>query len=459
MKMRERLMCQFAGFSPINMLMLLAAGIVNAVGVTIFIAPVNLYDSGISGTSILLGQLTPPQFSLTLFLLLLNIPLLLFGLKRQGPLFTLYAIFAVGVYAGTAWLITDVLPVDVRLASPLAGTDLFLCAIFGGMISGVGSGLAIRYGGAMDGMEVVAVVFAKRLGVTVGTFMMAYNAILYILCGVILKSWILPLYSIVTYASSSKTVDFIVDGLDTAKAAMIITERPKEVGDELSSRFEIGLTVWDARGYYSGKGKTMLYAVVNQFQIPRLKEAVHKLDPNAYVTITTVADLLHGSMEQERQRKREGKNGMEIREASLEGGELLELFSEHDEYMMEFLGEHRKYYTPYSKAENLSRAWIAYVDGEPAGCAAYRAGDEGVGELKRVFVRPRYRGRGISKELVRTVEGCAIGQGCHTLALDTNSALEPAVTIYRRTGFRVVFREGEYIKMEKELGPNDQSRA
>ena len=186
---------------------------------------------------------------------------------------------------------------QMSFASPLAGTDLFLCAIFGGMISGVGSGLAIRYGGAMDGMEVLAVTFAKKLGVTVGTFMMVYNAILYILCGVILKSWILPLYSIVTYASSSKTMDFIVDGLDTEKAAMIITEKPKEVGGELSSIFEIGLTVWEAHGFYSGKKRTMLYAVVNQFQIPRLKTLVHKLDPGAYVTITTVADLLHGSRE------------------------------------------------------------------------------------------------------------------------------------------------------------------
>ena len=298
--LREKIRAWFTGFSPLNMLMLFIAGVINAAGVTIFIAPVNLYDSGVSGTSILLGQLTPPEFSLTFFLLVLNVPLLLFGLKRQGPLFTLYAIFAVGVYAGTAWLITDILPIDVQFASPLAGTDLFLCAIFGGMISGVGSGLAIRFGGAMDGMEVLAVTFAKKLGVTVGTFMMVYNAILYILCGVILKSWILPLYSIVTYASSSKTVDFIVDGLDTEKAAMIITEKPKEVGGELSSIFEIGLTVWEAHGFYSGKKRTMLYAVVNQFQIPRLKTLVHKLDPNAYVTITTVADLLHGSRESEK---------------------------------------------------------------------------------------------------------------------------------------------------------------
>ena len=128
-----------AKLSPFHFLMLLIAGIINAIGVTLFIAPVQLYDSGISGTSILLSQLTPDYLSLSFFLILLNIPLLLFGFKRQGAVFSIYAIFTVCVYSVAAWLITDVLPIDVSIASPLAGTDLFLCALFGGIISGVGS--------------------------------------------------------------------------------------------------------------------------------------------------------------------------------------------------------------------------------------------------------------------------------------------------------------------------------
>ena len=183
-------------FSPVNFLLLLVAGVVNAIGVTIFISPVQLYDSGISGTSILLSQVTPEFLNLSFFLVILNVPLLLFGWRRQGPVFSIYAIFAVCVYAVCAYLITDVLPIDVSIASPLAGTDLFLCALFGGLISGIGSGLAIRYGGAMDGIEVVAVIFAKRLGLTVGTFVMVYNVALYIICGIVMGSWILPLYSI-----------------------------------------------------------------------------------------------------------------------------------------------------------------------------------------------------------------------------------------------------------------------
>lgn len=191
-------------FSLINFLFLILAGIINAVGVTIFIAPVQLYDSGISGTSILLSQITPEAFSLSVFLVMFNIPLFLYGLRKQGIVFTVYAIFTVMAYAVTAWLITDVLPVDVSVASPLAGTDLFLCAIFGGIISGVGSGMAIRYGGAMDGVEVIAVIFAKRLGLSIGSFVMVYNVLLYIVCGFVIQSWILPLYSVVTYAAAQK---------------------------------------------------------------------------------------------------------------------------------------------------------------------------------------------------------------------------------------------------------------
>lgn len=284
-------------FSAVNFLFLLAAGVINAIGVTLFIAPVQLYDSGISGTSILLSQLTPDTFSLSFFLVVLNIPLFLFGLRWQGAIFSVYAIFTVCVYAGCAFLITDVLPIDVSFASPLAGTDLFLCALFGGIISGIGSGMAIRHGGAMDGMEVVAVVFAKPLGVSVGTFMLVYNVLLYIICGIVMKSWILPLYSIVTYAAGSRTVDFIVDGLDSAKSAMIITTQPKEIGKAVSDEFGTGLTIIDAHGYYSNSPKTILYVVVNRFQIVKIKALVKKIDPNAYVTITPVSDLLHGSVE------------------------------------------------------------------------------------------------------------------------------------------------------------------
>lgn len=275
-----------------NFFFLTLAGIINAIGVTMFLAPVNLYDSGISGTSILLSQITPSYLSLSLFLVVLNIPLFLYGLKRQGRVFTVYAVYTVVIYSAAAYLITDVLPVDVSIASPLAGEDLLLCAIFGGLISGIGSGMAIRYGGAMDGIEVMAVIFAKRLNISVGTFVMIYNTALYVVCGIILNSWILPLYSVVAYAAALKTVDYIVEGIDRSKSAMIVTAEYEKVCSSLSEAFGCGITVMDAKGYYSNSDKKVVYIVVNRFQITRMKNIVHDNDPAAYISVSEVADVL-----------------------------------------------------------------------------------------------------------------------------------------------------------------------
>lgn len=274
-----------------NIIMLTVAGVINAIGVTLFLSPVNLYDSGISGTSILLSQLTPPVFSLSLFLILLNVPLFIYGTKKQGKLFTAYAIYTVIIYSLSAWLITDVLPVDVTVASPIAEQDLLLCALFGGIVSGIGSGLAIRYGGAMDGIEVMAVIFAKRLGVSVGSFVMVYNLLLYVVCGFCLNNWILPLYSIVTYFAALKTIDFIVEGFDRAKSAIIITERPDEICTALINQFESGITKLDAKGGYSNKDKAMIYFIVNRFQVAKMKDIVHGIDPLAYIAISEIADV------------------------------------------------------------------------------------------------------------------------------------------------------------------------
>ena len=274
-----------------NFVMLLIAGCVNAFGVTVFLAPVNLYDSGISGTSILLSQLTPEQWSLSIFLLILNIPLFLFGLKKQGAAFTVYSVFTVTVYSVMSWLITDVLPIDVSIASPLAGQDLLLCALFGGMISGVGSGLTIRNGGAIDGVEVMAVIFSKKLNVTVGTFVMIYNVILYVICGLMLDSWILPLYSIVTYAAGLKTVDFVVEGFDRSKSVMIITDKADEISAALMEEFKCGTTKISGTGGYSNADKTIIYFVVNRFQIYKMRNIIHTIDPKAFVTISEVADV------------------------------------------------------------------------------------------------------------------------------------------------------------------------
>lgn len=279
---------------PLNFLLLTLSGTINAIGIVFFLAPVNLFDSGFSGTSMFLSAVT--GLPLAVFLLVLNIPFFIFGYKRQGTVFTIYSIYAVLIYSLASFVITDILPIDVSSSSPFAGTDLLLCAIFGGLISGVGSGLTIRFGGAIDGVEVMSVIFAKRMGITVGTFVMIYNVFLYIIIGIVCNSWVLPMYSILTYAAALKSVDFIVDGFDKAKAAMIITNKPNEICARLSESFGRGITLIKANGYYFNTEKTLVYFVINRFQIGKLKDIVSSIDPYAYVTINDISDVLRSSV-------------------------------------------------------------------------------------------------------------------------------------------------------------------
>lgn len=273
-------------------LALTIAGIINSIGVTIFLFPVKLYDSGISGLSMLLDQITPSNFSLALFLILLNIPIFAFGLRKQGLIFTIYSIFTVIVYSLSSFLIMDVLPVDVSFISPLAGSDLLLCAIFGGIISGIGSGLTIRFGGAIDGIDVLSVMFAKKIGISIGTFVMIFNTVLYTICGITIKSWILPLYSIVTYYIGSRTVDYVVEGIDRSKCAMIVTTKANEISDALAEIFDTSGTIVNAIGGYSKEDKEIIYFIINHFQINKLKKIVHHIDSDAFISLQDVSDII-----------------------------------------------------------------------------------------------------------------------------------------------------------------------
>ena len=136
------------------------------------------------------------------------------------------------------------------------------------------SGMTIRFGGAIDGIDVLSVVFAKRIGISIGTFVMLFNTLLYIICGIAIQSWILPLYSIVTYYVGSRTVDFITEGFDRAKCAMIVTVKANEISNALSENFDSSGTI------------------VNRFQINKLKNIVHDIDESAFISLQEVADII-----------------------------------------------------------------------------------------------------------------------------------------------------------------------
>lgn len=275
-----------------NFLALTIAGIINSIGVTLFLYPVKIYDSGISGTSMLLDQVTPSYLTLSLFLIILNIPIFIYGLKKQGITFTIYSIFTVIVYSLMSYLFINVFNLDLT-SSPIARNELILCAIFGGMLSGIGSGITIKFGGALDGIDILSVIFSKKLGISIGTFILIFNILLYIICGFVMQDWILPLYSIITYFVGSKTVDFAIEGFDKAKIAMIVTNKANEISQVLSEYFNSTGTIVNAIGGYSKQEKQIIYFILNHFQINKLKTIVREIDPDAFISLQEVTDIIH----------------------------------------------------------------------------------------------------------------------------------------------------------------------
>lgn len=280
-------------------LTLIISGAINAFGVVAFLLPSSILDSGISGVSLLIANLTP--YSISIFIFTINIPFFLLGFRRLGKKFIVYSVLAIASYSIFSFVFDSIVNID-EIMFRAVKSDMFLCAIFGGLISGIGSGLTIKMGGAIDGIEVMAVSFAKRLSLTVGQFVMIFNALVYIIACFLLKNFSVGLYSIVTYGIGLKAVDFIVDGFDKGKCCIVITDKADIISDAISQQMGRGITLINSKGYYSGDDKTMIYCVVNRFEISKLKSLIQENDPSAFVTISEISEVLGDSINLKRRK-------------------------------------------------------------------------------------------------------------------------------------------------------------
>lgn len=272
---------------------LVFAGAINALGVVSFLLPSGILDSGISGLSLLLANQTP--LNISIYIACINLPFFLIGLKKQGFKFILCSLIAIASYSLCSFLFTEIAKLDEIMIEAVEH-DMFLCAVFGAVISGIGSGLTIKFGGAIDGIEVMAVIFAKKVSLTVGQFVMVFNVILYTVACFILKDFKVGLYSIVTYAIGLKIVDFVVDGFDKGKGCIVITDHAEKVAEAISARMGRGITLINSKGYFSGADKTMMYCVVNKFEVNRLKNIISEVDPTAFVTISEISEVVGDSV-------------------------------------------------------------------------------------------------------------------------------------------------------------------
>lgn len=256
--------------------------ILAAVGLEIFLIPNNIIDGGIIGISILLSHIT--GVSLSVFIVALNMPFLYLGYRHIGKTFCLSTMFSVVSLA--FW---------VNYFHPIPGVthDLFLAAVFGGIIVGVGVGLIIRYGGSLDGTEVVAIILDRKTGFSVGEIIMFFNLFILGSAGLIF-SWDKAMYSLVAYFVAFKVIDVAIEGLDESKGVMIVSDYADDIAETLLARLGRGVTVLHGEGGYSQKPKKVLYSVITRLEIAKLKSIIDEKDPDAFVTFHEVHDVLGG---------------------------------------------------------------------------------------------------------------------------------------------------------------------
>lgn len=261
---------------------LFVGSIITAVGLEIFLVPNNIIDGGVVGISIMASALSGQP--LGIFLVLLNIPFLYLGYKQIGKTFafaTTFSIISLSVWTSYFHPVSEITH------------DLFLAAIFGGIVTGLGVGLIIRNGGSLDGTEIVAIIMDKRSGFSVGEIVMFINLFILSSAG-LLFGWDRAMYSLVAYFIIAKVIDVVIKGLDESNGVMIVTDNPKEIAEALMARLGRGVTILHGEGGYTGDPKRVLYCVVTRLEVDKLKAIVQEKDENSFVTIHQVHDIIGG---------------------------------------------------------------------------------------------------------------------------------------------------------------------
>jgi uncharacterized membrane-anchored protein YitT (DUF2179 family) len=244
-----------------------------------FLIPSTILDGGITGISIIINQLTGIQVSI--FIVILNLPFLILGYKQLGVGF-----FIKGTYG---MLLFSIMLSLFRDMTNVTDTEL-LAVVFGGVLLGVGVGTVLRYGGCLDGTEVIAMLLSKKIGFSTGQIIFAINIIIYAVAGV-LFGWDRALYSLLTYFISFKVIDMVEEGMEQAKAAMIITNESAEIASMIYERLGRTCTILEGEGLISGK-KTVLYCVITRLEINALKRIIKEYDGSAFVTVTDVSEII-----------------------------------------------------------------------------------------------------------------------------------------------------------------------
>ena len=250
-----------------------------------FLLTNHFIDGGATGIALLISALT--KIPLYVLLILVNIPFVFLGYKIMGKVFAFKTSFAI---AGLALVVGTITFPDVT-------KDNLLVAIFGGFFLGSGIGLAVRGGAVIDGTEVLAIFLSRKFGTSIGDIIIVINIIIFSVAAYFLSLEI-AMYSLITYLAASKTLDFIVDGIEEYMGVTIVSLKSYEIANMIKDDINWGVTIYEGKNGFGKKGEMkkidIVYSVVTRLQLNRLNAEIEKIDPNAFVVISSVRNIKGG---------------------------------------------------------------------------------------------------------------------------------------------------------------------
>lgn len=256
--------------------------ILMATGLEIFLVPNHVIDGGITGISIMLSHITGVE--LGIFLFLLNLPFIYLGFKQIGKTFAISSVYGIIVLSVFTTLFHPV---------PAFTDDILLATVFGGMILGVGVGLVIRNGGALDGTEILAILINKKVPFSVGEIIMFINVFIIGAAGFVF-GWERAMYSLLAYVIATKAIDTVVAGLEESKSVWIISDEADKIGEVVNARLGRGVTYLKGEGAFTGDDKKVVFSIITRLEESKLKSIVEEIDPSAFLAIADITEVRGG---------------------------------------------------------------------------------------------------------------------------------------------------------------------
>lgn len=260
--------------------MITVGAVVAAFALEEFLVPFTILDGGVVGISMIISQLW--GVPLGVLTIALNIPFMIVGFKRLGMRFLVKAIYAMVVFSSFLGVFEHMKEVT---------NQEILVVVFGGVLLGVGVGLILRYGGCLDGTEIVAMLLSHHMEFSVGQIVLFFNIIIYAAAGFLFGPD-RALYSLLTYFITSKVIDIVENGMEQGKSVMIITDHGKDIADKIYSQLGRTCTQMEGKGMVSNGKKTVLYCVITRVEVPAIKKIINDADVSAFMTISDVSEIV-----------------------------------------------------------------------------------------------------------------------------------------------------------------------